>query len=372
MDISKKITQLNTLMELSGIINSSLDIADIRKRAIEAATRIAGAEAGSLLFYDEHSETLYFDVALGEKGELVKTVRLAKGQGIAGWVAEHKEAAIVNDTNCDSRFYKGADDKSGFVTRNMICLPIRSKSKLLGVLQTINKKDGEFGHDELELLTALANQVGVAIENAKLYEELRDTFFSALHTLADSIEMRDPDMSGHPKRVMEYSLMIGREMGLSKKDTINLKLAAMLHDIGKIGIRDSVLLKTEALTWEEQRIMMMHPVYGADILHYVKQLQDILPGVKHHHERYDGSGYPDGLKGENIPSIARIIAVADTFDSMTSKKPYRNYLRADNALEELQTNAGRHFDPAIVEAFAHAYRKDHLDKLKDSGHLHSF
>lgn len=364
MDISRKITQLSTLMELSNIINSTLEIAEIRKRAIEAATKIANAEAGSLLFFDEHTETLYFDVAIGEKGDKVKTVKLKKGQGIAGWVAEHKEPVIINDTANDPRFFKGADDTSGFVTKNMICLPVHTKAKLLGVLQVINKYDEGFDHGDMELLTALSNQVAIAMENAMLYEELKETFFATLHTLAETIEKRDPYTSGHPKRVTDLSMSIGREMSLSKKELINLKIAAMLHDIGKIGIRDSVLLKNEALTYEENRIVMMHAVYGADILHHVKQLHDVVPGVKYHHEKYDGSGYPEGLSGKAIPLIARILAVADTFDAMTTNRPYRNYLMIETALEELRMGAGIQFDPEVVAAFMRARRKEDFKKSK--------
>jgi putative nucleotidyltransferase with HDIG domain len=352
-----KIKQLNTLIELSAIINSSLDIAEIRKRAIEAATELVNAEAGSLLFLDEETGELYFDVAIGEKGEKVKTIRLQKGQGIAGWVAEHDEPVIINDVQNDSRFFKSADEKSGFITKNMICVPVKTKDKLVGVLQAINKKDTSFGTDDLDLLTGLSHQVAIAIENARLYDELRETFYATIHALAETIEKRDPYTAGHTKRVMNYSLAVGRMMGLSKREMEDLKLSAILHDIGKIGVRDDVLLKNDKLTSDEFKKIMMHTVFGAEILNHIRQLKSVVPGVKNHHEKYDGSGYPDGLKGDDIPVIARIIAVTDTFDAMTTDRPYRKGLSFDTAFEELKKHAGTQFDPDVVNAFFKAYKE---------------
>ncbi|MDI6729222.1 MAG: GAF domain-containing protein, partial [Thermodesulfovibrionales bacterium] len=231
-DSSERIKQLNTLIELSALINSSLDIAEIRKKAIEAATELVNAEAGSLLFLDEKTGDLYFDVAIGEKGEKVKTIRLKKGQGIAGWVTEHDEPVIINDAQNDPRFFKGADEKSGFVTKSMICVPVKTRDKIVGVLQAVNKKSTSFDNDDLDLLKGLSNQVAIAIENARLYDELRETFYATIHALAETIEKRDPYTAGHTKRVMNYSLAIGRMMGFSKKEIENLKLSAILHDIG--------------------------------------------------------------------------------------------------------------------------------------------
>jgi len=355
IDSPERRAQLNTLMELSALINSSLDVAEIRKRTIEAAVRLVDAETGSLLFLDDETGDLYFDVALGEKGESIKTIRLKRGQGIAGWVAEHQEPVIINDVRNDTRFFKDADKKSEFETRAMVCLPVRLKDKLVGVLEAINKRQGLFDSEDRELLTALSNQVAVAIENARLYDELKETFYATVHTLAETIEKRDPYTGGHTKRVMEYSLAIGKAMGLSQKDMMDLRLSAILHDIGKIGIRDNILLKNERLTFEEYNAIMMHAVYGAEILTHIRQLKDIIPGVKWHHEKYDGSGYPEGLKGETIPAIARIIAVADTFDAMTTDRPYRKGLSVEAALEELRRYAGTQFDPDAVNAFIRSY-----------------
>ncbi|MBI5188950.1 MAG: HD-GYP domain-containing protein [Nitrospirae bacterium] len=356
MGTEKIIEQLNTLIELSSLINSTLDTKEIRKRAIEAATRLMDAEAGSLLLVDQETGELFFEVALGEKGEKLKEIRLKKGEGIAGWVAEHGEPAIIHDVQSDSRFFKTADEKTAFITKNMICVPVKTKDRILGVLQAINKKHNSFD-DDLNIFNALANQVAIAIENANLYQELRETFYSTAQALAETIEKRDPYTGGHTKRVMNYSLAIGRAMGLLKKEIEDLKLAAILHDVGKIGVRDDVLLKGGKLDPDELEKMNMHPKYGAEILNHVKQLRDVIPGVKGHHERLDGKGYPDNLRDGDIPTIARIIAVADTFDAITTDRPYRKALSLDTAFEELRKNIGTQFDREVVDAFIRAYKE---------------
>lgn len=352
----KKLAQLHTFMELSALINSTLDTREVRKRAIDAATGLLNAETGSLLLVDHETGELYFEVALGEKGAKLKEVRLKKGQGIAGWVAETGEPVLIQDVDSDPRFFRGADEKSEFVTKNMLCVPVNTKEKILGVLQAINKKDGLFDEDDLEILNALANQVAVAVENANLYEELKEAFYGTAESLAETIEKRDPYTGGHTKRVMRYSLTIGRYMGLNKTDIEKLRLSAILHDIGKIGVRDSILLKTDRLEPDEAAAMGMHSKYGSEILDHVKQLRDVIPGVRGHHEKWDGTGYPDGLKGADIPLFARIITVADTFDAMTTDRPYRKALSAAQAVEELLKHSGRQFDAEVVEAFIKAWK----------------
>ncbi len=357
-DNFKKLEQLKTLMELSSLINSTLDTMEIRKRTIEAAVRLLSAEAGSLMLVDRETGELFFEVALGEMGEKLKQIRLKKGEGIAGWVAERGEAIIIHDVRSDHRFFKTADDRSTFTTRDMVCVPVKMKDKVIGVLEAINKKDGLFDEEDKEALTALANQVAIAIENANLYQELKEAFYETAEALAETIEKRDPYTGGHTKRVMNYSVVIGKALGLSKKELEDLKLAAILHDVGKIGVKDNILLKEDKLDPHEIENMKVHSIYGADILSYVKQLKkDIIPGVRGHHERVDGKGYPDNLKDGEIHILARIIAVADTFDAMTTDRPYRKALSAETALEELRKNAGTQFDKDVVDAFIRAYKE---------------
>ena len=300
---------------------------------------------------------MFFEVAIGDKGDKVKEIRLKKGEGIAGWVAEKGEAIIIHDVQSDQRFFKTADKRSTFITRDMVCVPVKTKDKVIGVLEAINRKNGIFDEEDKEALTALANQVAIAIENANLYQELREVFYGTAQALAETIEKRDPYTGGHTKRVMNYSIAIGKAMGLSKKEIEDLRLAAILHDVGKIGVRDNILLKEDRLDPEELEKMNMHPQYGSDILSHVKKLRDIIPGVRGHHERIDGKGYPDNLRDGDIPTIARIIAVADTFDAMTTDRPYRKAMSSEAAVEELRKNSGIQFDKDVVEAFIRVYKE---------------
>jgi len=352
----KSFEQLKALMELSALINSTLEISEVKRRAIEAAMKLLDSEAASLLLIDPESGDLFFEVALGDKGETLKEVRLKKGQGIAGWVAEKGEPLIIQDCQSDARFSKLADERSHFITRNMICVPVRSRDRMLGVLQAINKNKGVFDEPDKDAALALGNQVAIAIENAHLYEELRETFFDTAEALAETIEKRDPYTGGHTRRVMNYCSVIGKAMGLSKKELDDLRLASILHDIGKIGVRDDILMKETRLTAEENEKMTKHSTYGAEILAHIRQLKDIIPGVRGHHERIDGNGYPDNLRSSDIPVIARIIAVADTFDAMTSDRPYRQAHSPEAALRELIKCSGKQFDAEIVAIFTGLFK----------------
>lgn len=358
--LEKKVRQLETLMNLSSLINSTLHTGEIRNRAIEAATRLVNASAGSLLLVDQGTGELFFEVAVGGRGDVLKEIRLESGQGIAGWVAETGQPAIVHDVQSDPRFFRAADDKSSFHTRDMICVPVKTKDRILGVLQVINKREGAFDEQDQEGLLALANQIAGAIENANLYSELKEDFYETAHALAATIEQRDPYTGGHIHRVMNYSLAIGKMMGLSEKELEDLRLAAILHDVGKIGVRDNILLKNGRLDKEESEQMNLHAEYGVTILGHVKKLKRILPGVRNHHEKYDGSGYPDSISGPDIPLMARIIAVADTFDAMTTDRPYRKALPVKTAVSELLRCTGTQFDPEVVRIFVRF--------LEDGGH----
>lgn len=361
---SAKEEQLRNLAKLSAILNSTLDPKEVQKRAMEAATELMNAEVGSLLLVDEKSNELYFEVALGEKSEQVKEIRLKIGEGIAGWVAQHGEPLIVEDVQKDPRFAKKADKKSSFVTRDMICVPVRIKDKTIGVLQAINKEEGAFAHEHLELFQMLANQVGIAIENARLMEDLRQTFFETAEALAEAIEKRDPYTGGHTKRVLTYSMAAAGYMGLSPEEMEQLKLSAILHDIGKIGVEDRILRKQASLNDEEFGLMKTHPRMGAEIMQHVEKLKHVIPGMKYHHERFDGKGYPDGLKDVEIPLIARIIAVADTFDAMTSNRPYRKGLSDEAAINELMKFSAIQFDPDVVKAFKKAHKDGKIKSCK--------
>lgn len=354
----KELERHKKLLSVTLLLNSSLEPSYIHKKTIEAITEIVNAEVGSLLLYNEEKEELYFDVALGEKGEIIKKIKLKIGEGIAGSVAKSRKSLIVNDVSKDPRFFKKADEQSGFITKSILCSPLIHKNKLLGVIQAINKKGNEiFSNEDLGLFESFANIVAIALENANLFNKIKETFFQTSFALAEAVEKRDPYTGGHVKRVTEYCLAVAEELNLNKEEKENLELSAILHDIGKIGIDDSILRKPAPLDDKEIEIMKKHPQIGLEILSKVKHLSDIVVGTFSHHEKYDGTGYPQGLKGEDIPIIGRIIAVCDTFDAMTSNRPYRKGLDDKIAIEEIRKNKGKQFDPIIVDAFIKAFEK---------------
>lgn len=254
-----KIGRLQQLQEISGVLNSSLNPADIRKKAIEAATVVMHAETGSLLLMDEAAQELYFDVALGEKGEGIRQIRLKVGQGIAGAVAQTQQPEIVNDCYSDARFNPAGDKKTGFRTRNMVCVPVKAKDRLLGVLQAINKKDaGFFTQDDLQDFISLANQVGIAIDNANLYEEINRLLEGFINASVMAIESRDPTTSGHSGRVATLCCSLAevldrldsgpyKDVAFNYDQMKEMRYAAVLHDFGKVGVREHVLVKADKL-----------------------------------------------------------------------------------------------------------------------------
>ena len=359
--IEEKVKRLALLSQLSQILNSTLDTKEIRRRAMEAATQLMKAEVGSLLLVHEEKRHLYFEVALGEREEDIKTISLNFGEGIAGWVAQHGKPLIVNSPKKDRRFFKGVDERTEFKTRNIICVPIRVKEKTVGVLEAINKKGkGRFNQEDLSLLTSLADQVAIALDNSRLYQELEEMFFQTAESLADAIEKRDSHTGGHTQRVTLYSQAIAKYLQLTPSERKWVKITSVLHDIGKIGIEDDILKKPKPLSPEEFHIIKRHSNMGAEIIEHIRQLKEIIPGVKYHHEQVDGKGYPDGLRGEDIPILAKIVAVSDTYDAMTTDRPYRKAIEKKMAIDELKRCSGTQLDKEVVEAFIQAYQNGEI------------
>lgn len=327
-----------------------------------AALRLMKAEVGSLLLIDEEKHQLYFEIGLGEKEEALKAVTLNIGQGIAGWVAQHGEPLIVNSPESDPRFLKEVGDKIGYHTRNIICVPVKAKGRVIGVLEAINRqgKTG-FRQEDLSILTSLADLVAIALDNARLYAELEEMFFQTAESLSDAIEKRDPYTGGHTKRVAIYTAAIARYLPLTPEERKRLKIIAILHDVGKIGIEGKLLRKKEPLTAEEFEAIKRHSTMGAEIINPIKPLKnDIIPGVKYHHERIDGQGYPEGLRAEEMPRLAKIVAVADTYDAMTTDRPYRKAMGKDEAIQELKNSSGTQLDGEVVDAFVRAFENGEI------------
>jgi HD-GYP domain-containing protein (c-di-GMP phosphodiesterase class II) len=262
--------------------------------------------------------------------------------------------------------------------RAAVCVPCFFRDEFLGILVLGDKQSGDFfSQDDLSLFSALSNEAAIALKNSQLYFEIdkkaRETealyerehklFMHASVAFAAAVDARDPYTHGHSQRVTNISLAILdyaeviEEVGKNVFFRQRLQITGVLHDIGKIGVPDDILHKPSKLTSSERRQIEKHPVVGADIISHIKGLRDLIGGIKYHHERYDGKGYPEGLKSEDIPLMARIIAVADTYDAMTSDRPYRKGLPALMAKEEIQRNASTQFDPYLVAAFLKAFEQ---------------
>ena len=233
-----------------------------------------------------------------------------------------------------------------------VSMPLLNKKSVIGVLN-LSKLRGKpsFHQSDLELISVLCGQAAIAIENVRFFEALQKAHFDSVKALTQAIEAKDRYTAGHCDRLVEYAVAIGKRLGLPEQERRYLKFAATLHDIGKIAINEVILSKTGRLTDEEYREMMTHPERGAAIIRDVEFLKPVVPMIYHHQERWDGRGYPKGLRGDNIPLGARIVAVLDTFDAMTSNRPYRKALPVESAVKELRRFAGTQFDPAVVEAF---------------------
>jgi HD-GYP domain-containing protein (c-di-GMP phosphodiesterase class II) len=251
------------------------------------------------------------------------------------------------------------------------CLPGFFEDKLICLFLLGQKHDRKvFTQDELGYLSVLSSDAVMAIQNARLFEDLktqlehnRTLFLQTVKALATAIESKDKYTSGHTERVSIYSMILAQElksMGkISRKDwdkfVDDLKIASLLHDIGKIGVKETVLNKNGFLNDEERLEMQKHPLVGFSILNQVDEFQEPILGVKYHHERYDGGGYPEGLKGKNIPLIAQVISIVDTFDALTTDRPYRKGLLKEEAIKIIEENKGKQFSPLIVEAFLKIY-----------------
>jgi HD-GYP domain-containing protein (c-di-GMP phosphodiesterase class II) len=349
--------RLKILLEVGQAISSLMDLDELLLLIARESARVLKADRCTLFLLDKKRGELWSKVAMGEE-----RIRLPKESGIAGLAVTTGETLIVDDAYSNPHFNPEIDKKTGYHTRSLLCGPMRdSKGEVLGVFQVLNKLDGVFQEEDKELLEAVAAFSAIAIENARLYAELKKTFHSFIETLAATIDARHHLTAGHSHRVARYTVGIAREMGLPKKEIEILRVAAFLHDYGKIGIPDSILAKPGKLTEEEYAQMKRHPALTKEILSKIYLSDDYkgIPGLAStHHERLDGSGYPFGLRDGDIPVGGRIMAVADVFDAITSKRDYREGMRYREALELLRKNVGRHFDPGVFEAFERYWKKE--------------
>lgn len=331
-------------------VSSFLDTREQLESLLEIATALIRADRGVIMLSEEMFGHLKIVAKIGEPDWLGSEEILGT---VADWVAENREPVLLRKGSRDNRF-KELDMKA----ESSITAPLPVRDKVIGVISVASGKPGDdYSSEDVEMFGNFAAQAAVSIENTQLYDRLQDTYLGAIGSLAAAIEARDPYTVGHSARVTQYAVAIAEGMGLTAEKVDEIRLAGLLHDLGKIGVPDSILNKPGRLSDEEYSAIKMHPTLSMKIIEPMPQLGHLIPIIYHHHERYDGDGYVDGKAGDKIPLGARIIAVADSYEAMTSDRPYRTALSREEAIAEIRRNSGSQFDPAVVEVFLNLLEK---------------
>ena len=349
--LEQRVQQLHAIMKVTEAITSILDLGRLLDFCLKLIGREMEVENSSIMLTQPGGQTLVVKASYGPRADKVMGGERNLGDGVAGWVAEYKEALLVSDVSDNPVF--ATEFTEEYAGKSFLCVPLVLQERSLGVLNLTGKTNGEpFTEADRDFVLAIAGQIAVAIENASLYDTIQQNSFSAVQALAESLEARDPYTSGHSSRVTDYAVRVAKTLGVSHTSLQTLRYAARLHDIGKLGINEATLHKNAGLSDDEWGMIREHPVKGERIVQWLGFLDRAKPIVRHHHERWDGSGYPDGLKGEEIPFLTRILSVADCYDAMTSQRPYRGAMSHPDALAELETGKSKQFDPAVVQQFA--------------------
>ena len=359
--LSKKVLRYEGLIELGQLTSSSLDFKTIKKKAVGVLKTLLESEHVIIHLKDSKKDELYY-IPFNAGTDESKCRYKIDDSNFVGSCAYHTAILHIDDVKYDIRSGRQSPYVKDLEPKNMLLAPLVSKGELLGVIQAINSTHGNFNEEDYHFVDAVSNQLTNVLENALLIDKLHNQFLQVISAMADAIGKKDSYTGGHTKRVAHFSECIGKEMDLSTKDMRDLKMAAVLHDIGKIGIEDKILKKTEALNDEEFEVMKNHPRLGYEIIGHIDSLSSVVDGMRFHHERPDGKGYPFGLKGDEIPVMAMIISVADTFDAMISTRPYRKGLPPMVAYDEIVKHRGTQFSEAVVDAFCRWFEKSSMHK----------
>ena len=350
---------LVSLVKIGRSITAVTDI-NVLLKVIAEETKVAiQADRCTVFLLDKERNELWSKVALGMDSQ---EIRFPADKGLAGYVVKTGEPLNISDAYSDSRFNPDIDKKTGYHTKTILCMPIKNNNQeIIGAFQVLNKLEGVFTKGDEDLLVAIGGSASIALENAQLFEiqkelykEQKELFESFIDTLATSIDARDKITAGHSSRVKLYSMLLVEQLNCDAKFKELVEKAAILHDIGKIGIRDSVLQKEGKLTDEEYKHIQEHVKITHDILDKIYMSEDfkiITEMACSHHEKYDGTGYYRHLKGEEIPYGGRILAVADVFDAITSKRHYRDKMPIQNVIDILLNGKDKHFDGKLVDEF---------------------
>ncbi|MBN2408054.1 MAG: GAF domain-containing protein [Elusimicrobia bacterium] len=344
--------KLSMILKFSSQISSSSDIQEIVKIIADWTNKILESDRCSVYLLDEEKKELYNWVSHGLKS---REIRLPFNIGLAGHALKTGKVINVKNAYRDRRFNRSIDKKTGYKSKAVLCMPLKNqKGEKIGVFEVLNKKSGYFTKQDEEILGLLAKQAAAAIENAKLYIEIKKTFISFIDTLSETLDARDPMTAGHSRRVCKYAVLVAKKLGYSKDKMEAIKYAALLHDLGKIGVKESILQKPTKLTREEFAHIQTHTLVTRKILEqtYLQpQYRDLPLIAASHHENVDGTGYPDKLKGHQIPEMAKIIAIVDVFDAFTYKRQYSTPVSIEKAVDLLEQNRDTKFDSYFLDVF---------------------
>jgi HD-GYP domain-containing protein (c-di-GMP phosphodiesterase class II) len=365
------------LADIAARLTTTLDRQQLLTLIMDYARDLLNCEATSVWEIDDSDETnpvVRSHVATGSRSEQVTGITVPLGQGIIGHVVATGQIVRVDNVREDARHYQAVDQQSGFVTRSILCVPLRApgielgagrgrvEARIIGGAQALNKIDGAFTDDDVSLFESFANLSATVLQLSRLYADTQNLLLGMIKALVEAVDARDRNNRQHSRRVSDFSIAIAEELGLSDEQIFHVRIGSLLHDIGKIGVPDAILDKPGRLTEEELIEMRSHTVKGYDIMSQeeLKRLLRVeLPALLQHHERLDGNGYPHRIAGDQISWIARIVAVADVFDALTSVRPYKEPWSAEQAIAYLRERKGIEFDAACVEALARARAKGH-------------
>ena len=354
----RRLQQLASLSEIDRTIASNFDLRLSLQMVLKHVSKQLEVDAADVLVFNEHLQTLEFAAGQGFRSTIVERKRLRLGEGQAGQVALERHIVQIPDVATSGAVFADPELMKAEGVAAYFAVPLITKGKVKGVLEIYHRTPLEPKEEWLDFLSTLAGQAGIAIDNYQLFEglqrstdELELAYDATIEGWSHALDLRDKETEGHTQRVTEKTVKLARLFGLSETELVQVRWGALLHDIGKMGVPDYILLKPGPLTDEEWVVMKRHPGFAYEMLSPIRYLHAALDIPYCHHEKWDGTGYPRGLKGEQIPLAARIFAGVDVWDALKSDRPYRPGWTDEKVLEHIRTSAGTHFDPQVVKVF---------------------
>jgi putative nucleotidyltransferase with HDIG domain len=353
-----RLQRLSALQAIDMAVSSSLDVRVTMTILLDQVTLQLGIAAADILLLNPHTQTLDFAAGRGFYSHLIQNTSLRIGQGYAGQAALDRQIVSVENLNESRDSFSRNQFLLGEGFTSYTAIPLLAKGQVKGVLELFYRTPFRVDAEWLDFLQSLGANAAIAIDNAELFDKLQRSnvelslaYDATIEGWSRALELRDRETEGHTQRVADMTVKLARLVGVPDSELVHMRRGALLHDIGKMAIPDPILLKTGPLTESEWEIMQKHPVYAYQLLSPIPYLRPALDIPYYHHEKWDGTGYPNGLKGEQIPLAARVFAIIDVWDALRSDRPYRPALSYERSLEYIRSHTGINFDPQVVIAF---------------------